>query len=206
MRTRPIGVVYLLFFILAISAVVLTKGLVVSGDAAATATNILAHETRYRASIAVGLIGNLLYLALTALLYRLFERVDRTLSLVAALFSVAGCVVQLMAALLQFAPLELLKNDPSAALASLHLYSRTFQISFVCFAAFELVLGYLMVKATFLPRILGGLMMVAGALWMTFIWPPLATPIFPAIALVGGGAELAFMGWLLVKQSVPGES
>ena len=217
MRTRPIGVVYLLFFVWAISAVVLTKGLVVSGDAAATATNILAHETRYRASIAVGLIGNLLYLVLTALLYRLFEPVDRTLSLVAAFFSVAGCVVQLLAAVLQFAPLELLQRSQylpaftpeqlsTAALASLHLYSRTFQISFVCFAAFQLVLGYLMVKATFLPRILGVLMMVAGALWMTFIWPPLATAIFPAIALVGGGAELAFMGWLLVKQSLPGES
>jgi uncharacterized protein DUF4386 len=205
MRTRPIGVVYLLFFVWAITAVVLTKGLVVSGDAAATAANILAHETRYRASIAVGLIGNLLYLALTALLYRLFEPVDRTLSLVAALFSVAGCVVQLMAALLEFAPLELLENSPSAALASLHLYSRTFQISFVCFAAFELVLGYVMIKATFLPRILGVLMMVAGLAWMTFIWPPLATSLFSVIVPVGVLAELAFMGWLLVKTSVPGE-
>lgn len=198
MRTRPIGVVYLLFFVWAVLALVLAKGL--------TATNILAHETQYRASIAVGIIGNLLYLALTALLYRMFERVDRTLSLVAAFFSVAGCAVQLMAALLQFAPLELLKSDPSAASLSLNLYARTFQISFVCFAAFELVLGYLMLKATFLPRILGVLMMVAGALWMIFIWPPLATALFPVIAAVGAVAELAFMGWLLVKTSVPGES
>lgn len=206
MRTRPVGVVYLLFFVWAISGLVLAKGLVVSGDAAATATNILAHEGRYRASIAVGLIGNLLYLVLTAQLYRLFERVDRTLSLVAAFFSVAGCVVQLMAALLQFAPLELLKSSPSAAYASLNLYARSFHVSFVCFAAFELVLGYLMVKATFLPRILGVLMMVAGALWMTFLWPPLAIALFAVIAAVGVVAELAFMGWLLAKQSVPGES
>ena len=211
MRTRPIGVVYLLFFVWSISAVVLAKGLVMSGDAAATAANILAHEGRYRASIAVGLIGNLFYLALTALLYRLFEPVDRTLSLVAALFSVVGCAVQLLAALLQFAPLELLRGAPyltaftpeqlrAGAYASLNLYSRTFHISFVCFACFELVLGYLMIKATFLPRFLGVAMVIAGLAWMTFVWPPLADALFSVIVPVGVLAELALMVWLLVRE------
>ena len=211
MRTRPIGVVYLLFFVCSISAVVLAKGLVVSGDAAATATNILAHEGRYRASIAVGLIGNLLYLALTALLYRLFEPVDRTLALVAAFFSGVGCGVQVLGALLQFAPLELLESSSylsaftpdqlrAAALASLNLYSRTFYISFVCFACFELVLGYVMIKATFLPRFLGVAMIIAGLAWMTFVWPPLANALFSVIVPVGVVAELALMVWLLLKQ------
>jgi hypothetical protein len=53
-RARITGVVYLLYFLTAVSAVFLIRGLVVSGDAAATANNILAHERLFRLCVAVG--------------------------------------------------------------------------------------------------------------------------------------------------------
>src|SRR5579863_1146982 len=91
---RIIGVIYLLYFLTAIFAVVLVRGLVVSDDATATARNILAHEALFRAGFAIGIIGTALYVAVTALFYGLLEPVNKTLALIATLFSMVGCAIQ----------------------------------------------------------------------------------------------------------------
>ena len=115
---RTIGVVWMLYFLTAIVGGLLTKGLVVSTDAAATATHLLAHQPLYRAGVAVGLFANALYVALTALLYGLFAPVNRSISLTAALFSLVGCVVQIVATMLQLAP------SPSSSTAAWRARSR----------------------------------------------------------------------------------
>ncbi|HET7452824.1 MAG TPA: DUF4386 family protein, partial [Thermoanaerobaculia bacterium] len=69
---RIIGVVYLLYFLTAAAASFLAKGVVVRDDAAATATRLLAHGDAFRAAVSVGLVANVVYVALTALFYRLF--------------------------------------------------------------------------------------------------------------------------------------
>ena len=64
---RITGVVYLLYFLTAVSGELFIRGIIVSGDPAATATNILAHERLFRLSMAVGLIATALYIAVTVL-------------------------------------------------------------------------------------------------------------------------------------------
>src|SRR5436305_2102030 len=142
---KTAGVVYLLYFLAAFGAALLTRGLVVSGDVAATAQSIIAHEAKYRAGFAVGLLANLLYIVITGLFYRLFEGVNQTLSLLAAFISLGGCIVQIGAGVFQLAPLVVLR-DPALfagaethtlqtiAMLSLKLYSQTFYISLVLFA------------------------------------------------------------------------
>src|SRR5262245_66390624 len=105
---RLIGVVYLLYFVTALFAGFLTRGLVVPDDAPATAGGILAHESLWRSGLAVDLVANALYVALTALLYLLFEPVNRRLSLVAAFFSLTGCAVEMFGVVLCSLPLVLL--------------------------------------------------------------------------------------------------
>jgi hypothetical protein len=68
----------------------------------------------------------------------------------------------------------------------------------VLFACFMLVTGYLIVRSTFLPKWIGWWWMAGAATWMTFLWPPLATAIWPLL-IAGGAAELALPVWLLVK-------
>ena len=109
--SMTIGVVYLSYFVMAFLGGVLAKGLVVPGDAAATANGILAHETLYRSGFAVGLIANVIYIAVIALFYRLFEPVNRSLSLLAAFFGLVGCAIQIVAGLLQLAPLVVLGDS-----------------------------------------------------------------------------------------------
>jgi hypothetical protein len=209
-RARTIGVTFLFYFLTATVGGILLKGLVVSSDAVATANNILAHEPLYRSGVAVGLIANASYIVLTALLYGLFAPVSRSLSLLAAFFSLLGCALQIFAGILQIAPLTVLADKQLAsaftvaqlrvaALLSLKLYAQTFHISFVLFGLFNLVLGYLIYKSTFLPRVFGVLFLIAGIGWLTFLWPPLATSLWPAMPLLGGLAEIGLMVRLLAK-------
>jgi hypothetical protein len=149
-------------------------------------------------------------------LFGLFRRVNPTLALVAALFSLVGCTVQIMGELLRLAPTVVLANPQLAsafgahqvqasALLSVILYRSVFQISFVLFACFELVTGCLILKSTFLPRWLGWWWMAAGIIWLTFLWPPLATSIWPLL-VAGGAAELVLPVWLLVGAMAAPES
>ena len=113
-KARITGVVYLLYFLTAILAVFFIRGLVVSGDAAATASNMLAHERLFRLSVAVGLIATAFYIAVTALFYGLFKPVNRSISLLAAFFSLVGCANQALGSLFQLAPLVVLESSSTS--------------------------------------------------------------------------------------------
>jgi hypothetical protein len=209
-NARTIGVLYLSYFVMAFFGAFLAKGIVVAGDAAATATNVLAHADSYRSGFAVGLVANAIYIALTALFYRLFEPVNRSLSLLAAFFSLVGCAVQIGGGVLQLAPLVILGEGPwssafsagqlqAATMLALKLYSQAFSIALVLFALYDLLLGYLIFKSTFLPRFLGVLLILAGVGWLTFLWAPLATLLSPYVLPFGALAEIVLMLWLLAK-------
>src|SRR5580693_4829258 len=92
-RARMTGVVYLVYFLTAVLGEFFHRGLVVSGDAAATANNILAHQPLFRLGLASGLIATACYIAVTALFYDLFKPVNRSLSLLAAFFSLVGSAI-----------------------------------------------------------------------------------------------------------------
>ncbi|MGA7926633.1 MAG: DUF4386 domain-containing protein [Candidatus Sulfotelmatobacter sp.] len=206
---RITGVVYLFYFLTAVFGALFLKGLVVDGDAAATANNILAHQPLFRLGLATGLIATACYVALTALFYDLFEPVNRTLSLVAAFFSLVGCAILAFSSLFQLAALVVLGGGQylsvftveqlrALAVLFLELYGQGVSICFVFFGVYCLLIGCLIVKSTFLPRILGVLMAFAGLGWLTFLSPPLASYLSPYILVLGFLAELALMLWLLV--------
>ena len=206
---RTIGVVWLLYFLIGILGTLLTRGIVVSTDAASTANNILAHASLYRAGFAVDLVANLIYVALTALVFGLFRPVNPTLALLAAFFSLVGCTVQVMGELLRLSPSVVLATPQlasafgaqqlqAAVLLSVILYKSVFQISFVLFGCFELVTGFLILRSTFLPKWLGWWWIAGGIGGLTFLWSPLATSIWPLL-IAGGAAEVGLPVWLLVK-------
>jgi hypothetical protein len=208
-RARIIGVVYLLYFLTAVLGVFFMRGLVVDGDAAATATNILAHQSLLRLGLATSLIATACYIAVTALFYGLFKPVNRSLSLVAAFFSLAGCVILAFGSVFQLAPLVVLGGSQylsvfkveqlrALALMFLELNTQAVNICLVFFALYCLLIGYLIFRSAFLPRILGGLMALAGLGWLTFLLPPLANYLSPYILVLGFVAELSLMLWLLV--------
>jgi len=81
----------------------------------------------------------------------------------------------------------------------LKLNVQTTQIGLVFFGFYCLLIGYLIFTSTFLPRILGALMVVAGLGWLTFLSPPLAKSLSPYVLAPGIVGEGLLTVWLLVK-------
>lgn len=208
LKARMAGGLWLLYVSMAGLAVFARRGLIVSGETAATATNILAHEPSFRLGFAADLLAIACYVAVTVLLYDLFKPVNRTVSLLAAFFSLIGCTIQGLACLFEFAPLVVLGGTQHSsafkveqlqtlAYMFLKLYSQAYSIALVFFGLFSLLIGYLIVKSTFLPRILGVLMAVAGMGGLTFLEPSFGARYLPYIMAADIG-ELLLVLWLLV--------
>ncbi|MFZ0960915.1 MAG: DUF4386 domain-containing protein [Terriglobia bacterium] len=206
-KARIAGFIYLLNFLTGVVAVPGFK-LVVSDNATATAANILAHQPLYRLGFAALLINVVIYVAVTVLFYDLFKPVNRSLSLVAAFFSLVGCAVQALACLFYLAPLVVLGGSQylsvfkveqlhALALMSFELYGQAYNIGLVFFGFYCLLIGYLIFRSTFIPRILGVMMALAGLAWLTFLSPPLANYLLPYNLAVGALMELSLTLWLL---------
>ena len=184
--------------------------LVVAGDAAATAHNILTHEPLYRLGFAAELISAVCYITVTLLVYDLFKPVNRSLSLLAAFFSLVGCTIQALSTLFHLAPLVILGGGQylsafkveqlqALALMFLNLRAQTSSIYMVFFGWYCLLIGYLIFRSTFLPRILGVFMAIAGLSYQIFLSPPLANYLFPYVVKPAGAlGELSLILWLLV--------
>ena len=84
-KARIAGLIYLLVFVTGIVALLVDQRIFVSGNAAATASNLLANETLFHLGWTANLIATACYIAVTALFYELFKPVNRSVSLTAAL-------------------------------------------------------------------------------------------------------------------------
>jgi Domain of unknown function (DUF4386) len=73
-----------------------------------------------------------------------------------------------------------------------------YQLDLVFFGLWCILTGYLIWRSTFLPRLLGALLALDGLGWTLYVWPPLATSLFPVIAVVAAFAEFPMQIWLLV--------
>ena len=158
-KPRITGVVYLLYFLTAIVAQLLVgRKLIAYGNA----TNLIATGC---------------YVVLTLLFYGLFKPVNRSLSLLAALFSLAGCVVMTLG----------LFHPASIPISPL-----------LFFGPYCLLIGYLIFRSAFLPRVLGVLMALAGLGWLAFL--SLTLPHYLSLSIEGLGifAEASLMLWLIV--------
>jgi hypothetical protein len=79
------------------------------------------------------------------------------------------------------------------------LNTAAFQVDLVFFGLWCILTGYLIWKSTFLPRLLGALLVLDGLGWTLYAWPPLATFLFPAIAIAAAFAEVPLQVWLLAR-------
>jgi hypothetical protein len=209
-RARAAGLLYLLSSLTAVFDQFLVLGrLVVPGDAARTSASILAHETLLQLGFAAYLLSVASYIVVVALFYELFRPVSRSISLIAAFFGLGSCVVQWCGSLFHLAPLLVLENGAyssaftaqqlhALALMFLQWNAQAFDISLGVGGFYILLIGALIVGSTFLPRILGVLMVLAGLGYLTLLSPPLASWLSPYNITPAGIAENALTVWLIV--------
>ena len=181
---------------------------VVLGDPATTAANVLAHATVFQMGVVGNLIAVMTYIGVTALFYVLFKPVNRSVSLLAAFLSLTGCILIAVGTAFYISPLVLLGGAHASsaftvaqvqalALTSFRLYGQFFNLSLVFFEFYCILIGYLVLKSTFLPRILGAGMMLAGLSWLIYLSLASLHFVQPLI-LIGGIGELVLAGWILV--------
>jgi hypothetical protein len=158
-KARITGVVYLLYFLTAVSA------------------DVFVGRGRVGLFDAVSLIAYAFYIAVTLRFYYLFRPVNRSLSLLAAFFSLVGCANDVLG-LFNVAPYKI--------------------SSLAFFGPYCLLIGYLIFRSTFLPRILGVLMALAGVGWLIVLLP-LTSQLSIYLQILGFLAEASLMLWLIVK-------
>lgn len=211
---RLAGFLYLMVIVFGFFAEIgARQRLVVANDAAATAANILANESLFRWGFASDLIAGLCVLPLILLLYELLKVVNRQLALLALFFSLVGTAVQSAALLGHFAPLILLKRGAALGVSPELLQAQTYMalqlqgigyaIALVFFGGTLATRGYLIWRSTFLPRIIGVLLLLGGVAYaassfIVFVAPAIAGYAM-ALLIAPGIAETSFCLWLLIK-------
>jgi hypothetical protein len=208
---RKAGICQLLAAITATFGEVIVPGkLLVSGNAAATAANILGHGQLFWWGFASSVAGVLLHAAWALLLYDLFKVVNRRVMSLAVFVMLVGCSIQALASCLYLAPYVVLRSGPSLSAFTAEqlnalalLFAKLSIYAIYVFSAFFgvwlVLIAFLIFKSTFLPRLLGVLVAVAGFAWMIYLVPPVAVRLFPLIAAASAIGEVPLELWLIVK-------
>jgi hypothetical protein len=210
------GALYLAIIVLgAFAEGFVANKLIVTGDAAATAANILGSPQLWRLSVAGDLIVVLCAVPLLWIEYLLLRPVSKQLVLLAVLFNLVSLAVEAISKLFLLIVTPTLGStdylkafDPHQLqiLANLALSSHdiAFNIALILFGFTCLVNGYLIFRSGYLPKFVGILMQIAGLSYLTACFAALFAPAFadlitPAILLPPLIGESSFCLWLLLK-------
>lgn len=163
----------------------------VKGDMAATAHNLQAHELLYRLGLLVHVVVLPLNVPLAVIFYDLFKVVSRRAALLVLFFSLVGTAVEGASLLNQFAPLTLLGSGPySGALGAaqlealaylpLDLHTSSYSVDQVIYAFYILAAAYVVVRSTFLPRVVGLLLAIGAVSYLAYSFASFLAPGFAA--------------------------
>ena len=206
---RLAGFLYLLVVPLGIFAIYVPSRLIVSGDAAATASNLIASESLFRLTIVSDLLSPLVLILVVLFLYQLLKPVNKNMASLMVIFLLLGVPVALLSKLNQFAALQLLSGADyltvfatdqlqALALLFLRLHDHGGTIAFIFWGLWLIPMGYLVFKSGFFPRILGILLIMSG---FGYVIDSFATFLGYGvnIGLFTAWGEVLFILWLLIK-------
>jgi len=209
---RVAAIVFLIIFSLGMATELFIRpAIIVPGDAATTVNNMMASESLFRLSLVSDLIRQMFLMLLPLVLYKLLKPVNKSIASLMVIYSLVCVPISLLNELNHFAVLLLsssagylrtFETDQLQALVMFFLDLRKYGTSIPqVFSLWVILLGYLVFKSGFLPRILGILLMLGGLCYtvlavLFFLFPNLDLMIFGLFAFIG---EMIFYLWLLIK-------
>ncbi len=210
------GVLYLAIILLGLFGEMFVRGtLVVSGDAAATASNISGSNVLWRAGIAGDILMHVCDVPVIVVLYLLLRPVSKSLALLATLMNLVQTAVLAANKLNLLVPIFLQEDagflkafspEQLHALSSVAIKAHGFGfgIGLIFFGFACLVRGYLIFRSGYFPRVLGLLILIAGLCYLTnsfalLLAPSFAAAMFPAILAPAFVGELSLCLWLIIK-------
>jgi hypothetical protein len=209
---RIAGFLYLLQIPLGVFGIVyVPKALIVPGDAAATASNILANEFLFRLSMVSTILAALVTVVTALFLYKVLKPVNKNYAVLMVLFTVIAAPISMLNELNHVAVLLLLKGPEYLTIFTtsqlqtlvsvffdLHKYG--IQIVGIFFGLWLLPMGYLVFKSYYIPKIIGVFLIITclGYLidFVTFFLFPNFGVIISEYTFLG---EVLMVFWLLIK-------
>ncbi len=211
-RARVAGFLYVMANLPAPFALLyLPSRLIVRGDAAATANNIMASESLFRLGIVSNLFTSIANIFVVLALYQLLKVVNKNMASLMVIFVLAAVPIGMLNELTQFAALLLLSGADylkvftasqlqALVLLFLNLHKYGLNIAQIFWGFWLLPMGYLVFKSGFLPRILGILLMIGCFGYVIQSFAVFLLPNFKLnIIFFTSWGELLFPLWLLIK-------
>jgi hypothetical protein len=212
---RIAGALYLINIVFGFFAIgYVPSQIIVSGDATATAHNIMTQQGLYRLGLAAHIIILLTNIPLGVIFYRLFKVVNKSVAGLIVLFTITGTSIEAVNLLNEFIPLLLLNGasyheafTPGQLQSLAYMFQQVagtgFNLALVFFGCYGICVGYVISKSRFLPRVIGLFMAFGGFCYVfnsfaNFLAPHFARSLFPLIQLPSGLAELSFCLWMLI--------
>jgi Domain of unknown function (DUF4386) len=208
---RISGLLYLIGSVTGVFGILYGPSLVVSGDAAATAREILASESLFRLSIVSALLCQILFIFVVLVLYQLLKVVNQTMAWLMVIFMLLSIPIAMLNELNNVAALFLLSGaaslnvftaDQLHALVPLFLdmHALGLDISFLVGALWFFPLGYLVFTSGFLPRILAVLLIINGLAYLIDSFAALLLPDLNVnLVMYTGLVEVVFALWLVIR-------
>ena len=208
---RVAGLLYLLVFPFAFFALNVRDKLIVYGDAAATASNIMASEGMFRGGIVAWLVSQTIFIFLLMVLFKLLKPVNANVAVHMVVLLLVGVPIALINELNQFAALLLLsgadyltalgtEQRQAQAMFHLTLHNYGIYIAQIFWGLWLLPFGYLVFKSGFLPKFLGVLLMIGCLGHLTDV---VAALVFAntevTVSMLTSIGEFVFPLWLVVK-------
>lgn len=188
--------------------------LIIHGDAAKTAGNILANERLYRIGIANNILTFAIDIALIWALYLLLQTVNRSLALLALFFRMIETAIACVAIISYYVAMQFVSDadqskafDPGQlqALSVMHYsYGLTFNIVAIFLGIGSTLFNYLFFKSKYIPRALAAWGIFSSLLLLLsqfaiIIYPNIEKTIIPACYGPIVIDEIALGFWLLFK-------
>lgn len=208
---RIAGFLYLIVAITGFFSYFVRGKLIVPGDASVTANNIMASEWLFRIGLMSELIMITCWILVAHALYKLFKPVNKNHVLLMVSFVLVGSAIVCINILSQFVALLVLNGADyltvfgtdqlqSLAMLFLDLSKHGSFIAYIFFGLWLFPLGYLVFKSSFLPRIIGILLIIAGLGYLIEFFTFFFLPNFDVgITLFTFWGELILLLWLLIK-------
>jgi hypothetical protein len=205
------GFLYLIHIVCVFIAGFTSYPLIEQGDAVTTANNIMANGLLFRIGIVSELIGQVVFMLIPLVLYKLLKPVNKNHALLMVIFALVGVPIAMLNTLNQFATLLLLSGaDYLTIFTADHLHAQVMLfldlqehgifIAQIFWGLWLFPLGHLVFKSGYMPRILGVLLIIASFGYLLdcvsfFLFPNFDVSIFQVMAT----GEFLLPLWLLIK-------
>jgi hypothetical protein len=211
-NARIVGILYLLLIPFSVFGMIYVPSqLLVTGNGAATASNIVASESQFRWSIIGALTVQVINIFLVVTLYKLLRPVNKTMAVLMVVFSLVAVPIAMLNELNHFAVVLLSTGAENMAGFStgqlqaliplfLDLHEYGLSIASIFWGLWLFPMGYLIYRSGYIPKFLGVLLMIGC---FGYLIDSLAIFLLPGsqvnVATFTFWGEILFPLWLLIK-------